>query len=140
MKWDLFSPGAKPKRSKIREDIENHIRAIERFAPREHAKERAARYYHYQILEEYLHPLSDLLAFLSQNRPEVGKYSPFFYELFRRLKGFYDPKGRLDAEEAIRDGNFIRKFSDVLVFFYGMARPSANEVKRSLRGLEGSDT
>jgi hypothetical protein len=119
VKWDIFSRGRKGKRGEAQEKIEDLVRRIERFAPREYRAQRQLYYYNYKIMAPYLNPLLALLETLSQVKRLNADKTSFLDELFERLKGFYDRKGRLSPAEAMEDRNLKIKFRDMLLFFYG---------------------
>lgn len=129
MKWDIFSNRKKERRHHRKDEIDEMIDIIEKFAPRKYRSERDAFYYNYKTMPPYLKPLLSLLQVISQRERLNEEQVVFARELFLKLKEFYDPKGKLSLEEAIQDGSLIRKFRELFLFFYDKKDFSAQEIK-----------
>ena len=129
MKWDIFSNRKKERRHHRKDEIDEMIDIIEKFAPRKYRSERDAFYYNYKTMPPYLKPLFSLLQVISQRERLNEDQVVFARELFLKLKEFYDPKGKLSLEEAIQDGSLIRKFRELFLFFYDKKDFSAQEIK-----------
>ena len=129
MKWDIFSNRKKERRHHRKDEIDEMIDIIEKFAPRKYRSERDAFYYNYKTMPTYLKPLFSLLQVISQRERLNEDQVVFARELFLKLKGFYDPKEKLSLVEAIEDGNLIRKFRELFLFFYDKKDFSAQEIK-----------
>ena len=134
MKWDIFSGRTREKKNAERDQINEQIKGIEKFAPRKYKSERASFYYNYQLMDAYIKPLSALLDAISQKKRMKSDEEVFFSELFLRLKDFYDVKQRLSLAEAIRDKNLQRRFVQLLLLFYG--KKDVTRLKTSLEKLE----
>ncbi|MBE9571283.1 MAG: hypothetical protein IMF11_11690 [Proteobacteria bacterium] len=135
MKWDIFSNRKKERRHHRKDEIDEMIDIIEKFAPRKYRSERDAFYYNYKIMPPYLKPLFSLLQVISQRERLNEDQVVFARELFLKLKGFYDPKEKLSLVEAIEDGNLIRKFRELFLFFYDKKDFSAQEIEGWLRDI-----
>ena len=118
MKWDIFSPGKKARKSVELDQMNERIKRIEKFAPKKYKSERASFYYNYQLMDAYFKPLSELLGVISQKKRLHNEEEAFISELFLRLKDFYDVKQRLSVAEAIHDKNFERRFIQLFLIFY----------------------
>jgi len=129
VKWDIFSNRKKERRHNRKDEIDEMIDIIEKFAPRKYRSERDAFYYNYKTMPPYLKPLFSLLQVISQRERLNEDQVVFARELFLKLKGFYDPKEKLSLVEAIEDGNLIRKFRELFLFFYDKKDFSAQEIK-----------
>ena len=134
MKWDIFSGRTREKKNAERDQINEQIKGIEKFAPRKYKSERASFYYNYQLMDDYIKPLSALLDAISQKKRMKSDEEVFFSELFLRLKDFYDVKQRLSLAEAIRDKNLQRRFVQLLLLFYG--KKDVTRLKTCLEKLE----
>jgi len=118
VKWDIFSPRKRERKSVELDQMNEQIKRIEKFAPRKYKSERASFYYNYQLIDAYFKPLSQLLGVISQKkRPHIDE-EEFISELFLRLKDFYDVKQRLSVAEAIKDKNLERRFIQLFLIFY----------------------
>ena len=137
MKWDIFSGRKKEKTGTLRDDIEEQIKGIERFAPKQHRPEREMYYYNYQMMDLYLVPLLALLGFILEEKGGAKKpeEAAFTGQLFLKLKDFYDPKGRLSLQEALQDLNLKRKFQQLFVIFYNRKEVSTGKLEKSLAPL-----
>ena len=129
MKWDIFSNRKKERGHHKKDEIDEMIDIIEKFAPRKYRSERDAFYYNYKTMPPYLKPLFSLLQVTSQRERLNEDQAVFARELFLKLKGFYDPKEKLSLVEAIEDGSLIRKFRELFLFFYDKKDFSAQEIK-----------
>jgi hypothetical protein len=125
VKWDIFSNRKKERRHHRKDEIDEMIDIIEKFAPRKYRAERDAFYYNYKTMPPYLKPLFSLLQVISQRERLNEEQVVFARELFLKLKEFYDPKEKLSLVEAIEDGNLIRKFRELFLFFYDKKEFSA---------------
>ena len=133
MNFNIFSPVKKVKRRrKTKDSFDQLIDVIEAFAPREHQSEREVYYYNYRIMDPYKPSLLALLETASQIsrfRTDPGGHGR---QLFVRLKAFYDIRDRLSMEEAVQDRSLIRRFRDLLVYFYGRKDLSGDDIKEWL--------
>lgn len=129
MKWDIFSNRKKERRHHRKDEIDEMIDIIEKFAPRKYRSERDAFYYNYKTMPPYLKPLFSLLQVISRRERLNEDQVVFARELFLKLKGFYDPKEKLSLVEAIQDGSLIRKFRELFLFFYDKKDFSAQEIE-----------
>jgi hypothetical protein len=118
VKWDIFSPRKRERKSLELDQMNEQIKRIERFAPRKYKSERAAFYYNYQLMDAYFKPLSELVGLISQKERLHNDEERFISELFVRLKDFYDVKRRLSVAEAIQDKNLQRRFIQLFLIFY----------------------
>ncbi|VBB42710.1 hypothetical protein TRIP_B210032 [uncultured Desulfatiglans sp.] len=135
MKWPIFTPAHKVPREPVDEEVEHFVRLIESRSPREYNIERLTHYYNYRTISAYRKPLLSLLETISRSpsfRDDLGITTR---EIFLSLKRFYDPKNRLTLAEAVADKQLRRKFEDLLLYFYGRNRPSADEIGASLNEL-----
>ena len=128
MKWDIFSGRKKERRHHRKDEIDEMIEIIEKFAPRKYRSERDAFYYNYKIIPPYLKPLVSLLQVISQRERLNEDQVVFARELFLKLKGFYDPKEKLSLVEAIQDESLTRKFRELFLFFYEKKDFSSKEI------------
>ncbi len=119
MRWDIFSGRKTEQKRSIRDEINDQVKCIERFAPRKYKSERAVHYYNYHLMDAYLNPLSSLLNLISQEKRIQEDEEAFVSELFMKLKDFYDVKQRLSLPEAIQDRNLQRRFVQLFLIFYG---------------------
>ena len=129
MKWDIFASRKKERRHHRKDEIDEIIDIIEKFAPRKYRSERNAFYYNYKIMPLYLKPLFSLLQVISQRERLNEDQVVFARESFLKLKGFYDPKEKLSLVEAIHDGGLIRRFRELFLFFYDKKDFSAKEIE-----------
>ncbi len=137
MKWTIFSGPRGEKAGDLPEEIQNLIRGIEKFAPREHREERRVHYYNYGMLKEYQKPLQELLSAISEGRAlaQTENKAQLLKSLFHGMKGFYDRKGRLSLEQAVEDRELRRKLSRVLLIFYKKEKTADSEIRSCLQGL-----
>ena len=135
MKWDIFSGRKKERRHHRKDEIDEMIEIIEKFAPRKYRSERDAFYYNYKIIPPYLKPLVSLLQVISQRERLNEDQVVFARELFLKLKGFYDPKEKLSLVEAIQDESLTRKFRELFLFFYDKKGFPAQEIEGWLRDI-----
>jgi hypothetical protein len=129
VKWDIFASRKKGRRHHRKDEIDEIIDIIEKFAPRKYRSERDAFYYNYKIIPPYLNPLVSLLQVISQRERLNEDQVVFARELFLKLKGFYDPKEKLSLMEAIKDGSLIRRFRELFLFFYDKKGFPAQEIE-----------
>jgi len=129
VKWDIFSNRKRGRGHHRKDEVDEMIDIIEKFAPRKYRSEREAFYYNYKIMPPYLKPLFSLLQVISQRERLHEDQVVFSRELFIKLKGFYDPKEKLSLVEAIENGNLIRKFRELFLFFYDKKDFSVQEIK-----------
>ena len=129
MKWDIFSSNRKRGRGHRKDEIDEMIDIIEKFAPRKYRSERDAFYYNYRIVPKYVTPLFSLLQVIAQRKRLKEDPVVFARELFLKLKGFYDLKETLSLEAAIQDGALIRRFRELFLFFYDQKDFSAQEIE-----------
>ena len=134
MKWDVFSGRTRENKNAERDQINEQIKGIEKFAPRKYKSERASFYYNYQLMDAYIKPLSALLDAISQKKRMKSDEEDFFSELFLRLKDFYDVKQRLSLAEAIQDKNLQRRFVQLFLLFYG--KKDVTKLRGCLEKLE----
>jgi hypothetical protein len=132
VKWDIFSGRKKERRHHRKDEIDEMIDIIEKFAPRKYRSERNAFYYNYKIMPLYLKPLFSLLQVISQRERLKEDQVVFARELFLQLKGFYDPKEKLSLVEAMQDGGLRRRFRELFLFFYDKKDFSAQEIDKWL--------
>lgn len=136
MIWDVLTGRKKGRKRAEKDEFDPIIERIEGFAPRKYRSERSQFYYNYKMLSLYVEPLMRLLSGIAQsggvdaNREHVAK------ELFRNLKGFYDPKDRLTLTAARADSELMRRFGELFLFFYGMERPTSDEIRRWLLDMQ----
>jgi hypothetical protein len=117
VKWDIFSPRKRERKSVELDQMNERIKRIERFAPRKYKSERVSFYYNYQLMDAYFKPLTGLLGVISQKRRLNDEGEEFVSELFLRLKDFYDVKQRLSVAEAFQDKNLERRFIQLFLIF-----------------------
>jgi hypothetical protein len=129
VKWDIFSNRKKERRRHRKDEIDEMIDIIEKFAPRKYRSERDVFYYNYKIMPPYLKSLFSLLQVISQRERLNEDQVVFARELFLKLKGFYDLKEKLSLVEAIQDGSLIRRFRELFLFFYDKKDFSAQEIE-----------
>ncbi len=136
MTLNIFSPIKKTrKRAKDKDSVDFLIDAIERFAPRDRLSQREVYYYNYRIMGAYKRPLLALLETAAQrdrfrNDPEIHAR-----QLFLKLKAFYDVRDRLSIAEAVQDMGLIRRFRDLLIYFYDRKDLSGEDIREWLKGL-----
>lgn len=135
MALNIFSGRRRQKRIDKKEPAYEAIQIIERFAPREYSSEREVYYYNYSMLGPYLRPLLALLDILSQRERLRDDRPAFARDLFLRLKDFYDPKDRLSLAEAIRDGNLVKRFRELFLFFYNIKDLPVEDMEEWLKDI-----
>ncbi|MCD6305836.1 MAG: hypothetical protein J7M32_06050 [Deltaproteobacteria bacterium] len=135
MGFNIFSPVKKIKK-KDKDIYDSLIEIIERFAPREHLSEREAYYYNYRIMDAYKQPLLDLLEIASQIDRYRRDPEGHSRRLFIGLKAFYDVKGRLSLRDAARDVALVRRFRDLLIYFYGKTDLSGQDIRGILKDIQ----
>jgi hypothetical protein len=121
--WDIFLNRNRETRRKEKDEIDLVIDLIEKFAPKQYRSERDSFYYNYRIMAPYRKPLLSLLEKISRRQQHEGEPSDFAWDLFLKLKDFYDPKDRLSMDEAIEDKGLKKKFREIFLFFYGTKEP-----------------
>ena len=133
MNFNIFSPVKKVKRRrKTKDSFDQLIDVIEAFAPREHQSEREVYYYNYRIMDPYKPSLLALLETASQISRFRTDPDGHGRQLFVRLKAFYDIRDKLSMEEAVQDRSLIRRFRDLLIYFYGRKDLSGDDIKEWL--------
>ncbi|MBW1787464.1 MAG: hypothetical protein JRK53_12700 [Deltaproteobacteria bacterium] len=116
---DIFSRRKSVRTGKPKDEFDRIIEVIEKFAPGKHQGKREMHYYNYRIMAPYANPLLDLLKLLSRKSRLTEDADGFAWDVFSRLKTFYDPRDRLSPEEAKEDGELIRKYEELYRYFYG---------------------
>jgi hypothetical protein len=141
VRWSISSGSRKQEAGALPEGIQNQIRAIEKFAPREYTKERRVHYYNYGILAEYQKPLHNLLNAISECKglAQKGDTAQLFKALFCEMKDFYDPKHRLSVDQAIEDWELRRRLRQVLLVFYKKEKTADSEIRSYLQELAGGE-
>jgi len=119
----------RPSEKKAEDDFDRVISKIEGFAPKQYRAARDSHYYNYRMLNPYVSPLLVLLTEISTHS-RLNEDAILLKGFFEKLKGFYDPKGRLSWTEASKDPGLRRKFVDMLSYFYGEKGTSERDVKR----------
>jgi hypothetical protein len=132
VKWDFFSSERKGANRKPRDELDKLIMAIERFAPKGHKKERKVYYYNYRIMGQYSKPLMALLVTLSKRKRLDEEPDVLIPELFFRVKQFYDIKDKLSLAEALEDRELLRRFQNLLGYFYGRQTWSVADLKQKI--------
>lgn len=136
MSFHIFSPVKKvKKREKDKDAFDRLIDVIERFAPRDHLSQREAYYYNYRIMTAYQQPLLTLLETASQIERFRSDPDGHSRHLFLDLKAFYDTRDRLSLEEATRDMGLVRRFRELLIYFYGRKNLSGEDIRDLLKTL-----
>lgn len=136
MSFNIFSPVKRAKkREKDKDAFDRLIDVIERFAPRDHLSERETYYYNYRIMSAYQQPLLVLLETASQIDRFRSDPDGHSRQLFLDLKAFYDIRDRLSMEEATRDMGLVRRFRDLLVYFYGRKHLSGEDIRDLLKTM-----
>ncbi|UCF85444.1 MAG: hypothetical protein JSV50_07365 [Desulfobacteraceae bacterium] len=133
MKWDIFFSKKKEKRHQGKDEFDEVIAIIEKFAPKKYRSERDAFYYNYRIMAPYPKPLLSLLQAVSRTGFLNDDHAAFAQELFIRLKAFYDPKEKLSPSEATKDMSLKRKFRELFLFFYDKRDISEHEIEGWLK-------
>ena len=136
MPINIFSPVRKmKKRGKPKDEFDTLMETIDQFAPQEHQESRETYYYNYKMMGQYRGPLLSLLetaAQINQRRTDPDAHAR---ELFIKLKAFYDIKDKLSLSEATRDPSLIRRFRELLSFFYGQDTVSGDNVREWLKDI-----
>ncbi|HDZ91011.1 MAG: hypothetical protein JRJ09_08435 [Deltaproteobacteria bacterium] len=136
MNLNIFSPVKRVrKREKDKDEFDRLIDVIETFAPKEHLDEREAFYYNYKIMAQYRTPLLGLLQTASQVGPLREDQETHAVEIFMRLKAFYDVRGKLTVQEAVKDTGLVRRFHHFFTLFYGRKDLSAGQIGEWLERL-----
>jgi len=136
MSFNIFSPVKRvKKREKDKDSFDRLIDIIERFAPRDRLSEREAYYYNYRIMDAYKQPLLALLETTSQIERFRMDPDGHSRQLFLGLKAFYDVRGRLSMEDAKRDMGLVRRFRDLLIYFYGRKDLSGEDIRGLLKDV-----
>jgi hypothetical protein len=136
MSFDIFSPVKRvKKREKDKDSFDRLIDVIERFAPRDRLSEREVYYYNYRIMDAYKQPLLALLEMASQVDRFRSDPDGHSRQLFLDLKAFYDIRDRLSMEDAIKDMGLVRRFRDLLVYFYGRKDLSGEDIRELLKDM-----
>ncbi|UCE35158.1 MAG: hypothetical protein JSV40_04425 [Deltaproteobacteria bacterium] len=128
MGWDIFGPKGKTKEP---QDVFHPvIERIEKVAPKGFRDERIMYYYNYRQMPTYRKPLLSLLKHISGRTWKEEDEELFLQELFRKLKDFYDVRGKLSIDEAIEDYSIKAKLLQIYKIFYddtSLAGPKINE-------------
>ncbi|MEJ2588171.1 MAG: hypothetical protein P8165_11470 [Deltaproteobacteria bacterium] len=136
MPINIFSPVKKIKKGrKPKDEFDTLMETIDHFAPQEHQEAREAYYYNYKMMGQYRGPLLSLLETAAQIEQRKADPDTHARELFIKLKAFYDIKDRLSLKEATRDPSLIRRFQDLLSFFYGQDTVSGEDVRECLKDI-----
>jgi hypothetical protein len=136
MSFDIFSPVKRvKKREKDKDGFDRLIEVIERFAPRDRLSEREVYYYNYRIMDPYKQPLLALLETASQIDRFRSDPEGHSRQLFLGLKAFYDIRDRLSMEDAIKDMGLVRRFRDLLAYFYGRKDLSGEDIRELLKDV-----
>jgi hypothetical protein len=136
MSFNIFSPVKRvKKREKDKDGFDRLIEVIERFAPRDRLSEREVYYYNYRIMDAYKQPLLALLETASQIDRFRNDPDGHSRQLFLGLKAFYDIRDRLPMEDAIKDMGLVRRFRDLLVYFYGRKDLSGEDIQELLKDV-----
>lgn len=135
MRWDAFFGRKKEARDREREEIRALVRRIERTAPRVYGEDRAARYYRYEQIRAYVRPLRLLLEAVAHREAWSEDEGAAVRTLFLRLLAFYDVRGRLGTEEALRDARLRRKLVHLMLIFYGRKDVDPARLSRMLEPL-----
>jgi hypothetical protein len=129
MIWDILTWRRKGERKGEKDEFDFVIERIERFAPKKYVSERRMFYYNYKMLPLYGKPLMHLLDVISRGGEKGAHLEALTRELFYGLKGFYDPKDRLPLSAAMGDNELMRRYADLFVIFFGMGKPSREDVR-----------
>ena len=135
MKWDVFSDRKRGKPHNIRDNINDLIKIIEKFAPRKYRNERESFYYNYRLLDDYLDPLFSLLSVISRKQRMGGDKEDLIHDLFLKLKDFYDRRETLTLSEAIQDKNLRKKLGQIFLIFYNKKDMTMGEIETYLERL-----
>lgn len=136
MSFNIFSPVKRvKKREKDKDSYDRLIDIIERFAPRDRQSEREAYYYNYRIMDAYKQPLLALLETASQIDRFRMDPDGHCRQLFLGLKAFYDIRDRLSMEDAKKDMGLVRRFRDLLIYFYGRKDLSGEDIRELLKDM-----
>jgi hypothetical protein len=119
----IFFDHGRRKKRKTKDEFDNIINLIERFAPAKYKRERDMFYYNYRSIPAYRKPLFSLLEMLSRQKGPDLEEDLFADEVFENLKCFYDPKGKLSPKEAKMDANLMKKYRDLFQFFFNRKPP-----------------
>jgi hypothetical protein len=131
---NIFSPVKRiKKREKDKDSFDRLIDVIERFAPRDHLSEREVHYYNYRIMEAYKQPLLALLETASQIDRFRMDPDGHNRQLFLGLKAFYDIRNKLSMEDTLKDRGFIRRFRDLLIYFYDKKDLSGEDIRNLVK-------
>jgi hypothetical protein len=141
VRWSISSGSRRREADSLPEGIQDQVRVIEKFAPRQYTKERRVHYYNYGILGEYQKPLHELLNAVCECKgfAQKGETAQLLEALFYKVKGFYDPKRRLSLEEAIEDRELKRRLRQVLLIFYQKEKTADQEIQSYLQELRGRE-
>jgi hypothetical protein len=136
MSFNIFSPVKKvKKRERDKDGFDRLIDVIERFAPRDHLPRREVFYYNYRIMDGYKGPLLALLETASQIDQYRMDPDAHSRRLFLGLKAFYDIRDRLSMEDAVKDMGLVRRFRDLLIYFYGRKELSGEDIRELLKDM-----
>jgi len=133
---NIFSPIKRTrKRAKDKDSFDRLIDDIERFAPGDCLSQREVYYYNYKMMDAYKRPLLELLETAAER--DRFRTDPDIHarQLFLKLKAFYDVKDRLSIKEAMEDVALIRRFRDLLIYFYDRRDVSGDDIRDWLKNL-----
>ena len=119
MIWNIFLNRNRGRRRKEKDEFDQIIDLIEKFAPKQYRSERDSYFYNYRIMALYRKPLLSLLETILRRQKLESESAESAKDLFLKLKDFYDPKDRLSMVEAAEDNSLKKKFRETHLFFYG---------------------
>lgn len=137
MGLETFFGKRRPPRLKYDDELDPLIDVIEKFAPRDRREDREMYYYNYRLMGQYFKPLLALMETVSQRSRLKEDRDVFLWDLFLRVKAFYDIKDRLSMEAALGDRGLQKRYQDLFTFFYGRKDLSA-ECLGLIRGRQAS--
>lgn len=133
---DIFSPIKRVKRrGKPKDNFDQVIDIIEKFAPKEYLSDREVYYYNYRMMSQYKGPLLSLLETASQVDLLKSDQEAHARKLFPRLKAFYDINGKLTMAEAVKDVSLVRRFHNFFTLFYDKKDLSGDDIREWLTKL-----
>ena len=134
MKWNIFAPKRRVPAGDALDDIHRLMRKIEGFAPKDYRPDRESFYYNYQSIPLYIRPLQALLEMIAHHGRIGLEDRENCRELFLLLKNFYDPKRRLNVEEALLDRSLKKKMIQIFRIFYNLKGVPMKEIEEVLKG------
>ena len=132
---DIFSRPNRARKGGSKDQFDELIDIIEKFAPKEHLSKREAFYYNYRTMAQYKGPLLALLKRVSRMSDFKTDQEAHGREIFLRLKTFYDVKDRLSIAEAVEDTSLGRRYRELFLFFYGKKGLSVEDTGAWLKSL-----